>query len=728
MFFGGLIAAFFNLPTFSLVVSAVVNQGGIPTNFTVGGNRHSQGGTPLNLPANSFIFSDTKDMKIKDELILAQFGYSGGVYTPADIAKKYDINKYRAILADTDSTDLQRKTAEMMISNYNLKLAKLALVQESKKGFPQGIPAIAMPYIESNEINPADFLTTQSQKDLSSSADNMKYGGGFPFAQAGMEIQPFMPSMTSYNVTPGSYIPPVVAPIVPTTQKVQISPQEYVKMMELERAKKDIMKSNAVPTKTLTDADINKLSVTELEALLNKKAYGGTPVYQDGGLTPEEKIKIAARIKALKQGKAKVSTPATHTTGTVKDPTEMDIYTPSTIDWIKQQTAAGKHVILPKAVPPGSRRLPVQHGVKDKANIYGKVRWTPEEQADFKARQPWIFEKRPNWSPNNDADVKWAQEEYNKINPGYFNQVDTTGKHIPGTGIDSDFGAHTFSMPGIQDKAPEVIAEETPAAPAAVAAAKKLAPVIGPVAQQPGNDPWWLQDIVKTAGATSDFFRVKKYSPWQATPGVTLPEPTFYDPTRELAANAELANIGTQGAGTFTNPQAYAAAFSQIQGQGAKNAADILGKYNNLNVGVANDFEIRRNDIMNHAAANRAGLSTQLADKYTILNQQFDNSKNMARQNLRQSYMDAITNKNYTGNLNDLYDQYKVDPLSGGRIKWTHGRPITPETPQDNEIAKKFTEAKKLLPGVSDDIIYKMITGEKVASNNPMYDPRMMGQ
>jgi hypothetical protein len=94
----------------------VVNQDGIPTNFKVGGKRHSEGGTPLNLPANSFVFSDTKDMKIKDPTILAQFGITTGVHTPAGIAKRYDINKYRAILADKDASDLDKKTAEMMIA------------------------------------------------------------------------------------------------------------------------------------------------------------------------------------------------------------------------------------------------------------------------------------------------------------------------------------------------------------------------------------------------------------------------------------------------------------------------------------------------------------------------------------------------------------------------------------------------------------------------------------
>ena len=160
--------------------TAVVNVDGLPAHFKIGGKRHSQGGTPLNLPDNSFIFSDTAKMKIKDPIIIAQFGMvpKKAGYTPAEIAKKFDINKFRQILADPNSEDLQRKTAEAMISNYNLKLAKLALIQESMKGFPQGIPAIAMPYIIENDIDPSSYLPTQSQEEEpDADTGEARYGG-----------------------------------------------------------------------------------------------------------------------------------------------------------------------------------------------------------------------------------------------------------------------------------------------------------------------------------------------------------------------------------------------------------------------------------------------------------------------------------------------------------------------------------------------------------------------
>ena len=61
--------------------------------YNIGGKRHSQGGTPMFLPEQSFIFSDTAKMKFnRDEM--AEFGIeSKKKKTPAAISKKFDINE-----------------------------------------------------------------------------------------------------------------------------------------------------------------------------------------------------------------------------------------------------------------------------------------------------------------------------------------------------------------------------------------------------------------------------------------------------------------------------------------------------------------------------------------------------------------------------------------------------------------------------------------------------------
>jgi len=232
------------------------------------------------------------------------------------------------------------------------------------------------------------------------------------------------------------------------------------------------------------------------------------------------------------------------------------------------------------------------------------------------------------------------------------------------------------------------------------------------------NAPWWLQDIIKTAGAVGDKARLKKYLPWQATAPVSLPEATFYDPTRELAANAEQANIANQTAAAFTDPRQLAAQQAATQGLAGKNAADIMGRYNNMNVTLANQLSQQNTGIMNQANQNKASLDTQLFDKYTVANQQFDNSKAQARQNIRQSYMDAITNRANTANLNSLYPQYAVDPSSGG---FAYFRPdpnkIDPATRYDHYDAL-WQKAQKYSPNPDvQEKIFRAMLGKGAAAD-----------
>jgi len=132
----------------------------IPDHLKIKGKRHSQGGTPLNLPDDTFIFSDTASLRINEPSILAMFNKTPrkGGYTPAELAKPYDISKYKSILLDPDSGKLERNTATIMIKNYIMKLGSLALVQESMKGFPQGVPTMAKPYMEANGISEEDLI------------------------------------------------------------------------------------------------------------------------------------------------------------------------------------------------------------------------------------------------------------------------------------------------------------------------------------------------------------------------------------------------------------------------------------------------------------------------------------------------------------------------------------------------------------------------------------------
>jgi len=185
--------------------------------------------------------------------------------------------------------------------------------------------------------------------------------------------------------------------------------------------------------------------------------------------------------------------------------------------------------------------------------------------------------------------------------------------------------------------------------------------------------------------------------PWQAKQNVDYIEPTFYSPERELAANAEQLAIGAQGAAQFAGPQSYNARFAQLSGKAAANAADIMGRYNNLNVGVANETEKMNVDIFNRYAATSAKDATLLYDKGVIANQQFDASKAKGREKIGNAMISGITNASDAYNLNQLYPDYAIDPRTGGRLmRKPPSREATPQLPQD--YAKEYNDFVSKLP------------------------------
>ncbi len=123
--------------------------------LNITGDRHSEGGvkmTDKQAPTGSFLFSDTAKLKIGGAQ-LVPFGKSpnGKKFTPAALSKQYPTIPWMQKLKDPFADNYARRTADLMLQNNKKKLAELAMVQESMKGFPNGIPEIAKPYVGGGE-------------------------------------------------------------------------------------------------------------------------------------------------------------------------------------------------------------------------------------------------------------------------------------------------------------------------------------------------------------------------------------------------------------------------------------------------------------------------------------------------------------------------------------------------------------------------------------------------
>jgi hypothetical protein len=778
----------------------ITDANGLPAHFKIGGKRHSEGGTPLNLPEDTFIFSDTKAMKIKDPEILKEFGMpiKKGGYTPAQIAKKYDINKSREVLADPDADKTTKDTAEKMIANYNLKLGKLALYQESKKGFPGGIPTVSLPYVGKTGMNPQDILPlkgaqtpqeemdenemyaeqnpTEEQFEQEETMPQAQFGGG----RLGRRIAGLLNGNRQFNPSTGIYMQTdrngnvmyTDGNGVPMPQNIKL-PSEFITP--------GTRVGNTTTTKTTTTKKVDK-KIPEGAIVIKRSDYKTDAEYKTARdkafKDPKNKgnvYTVDASGKSYKVSSKAFQTPEYKGTDADKvfkgnkdvagkyqyiedqlnnnpelqkklyDETVKELKNPNS-QRAKALTARGVDVnkMIDELTP---ETVTKQFLDMQKRNIalgvhHGKVAGTANAPKSGTAVSNEELEKAANEagvSMPSAADAALQQAAYRAMNnlaesgqaegfvPGQVGAADEPGKNKKISPIDAIYTNTTsgqiIGVPGQDTVGEDDLGQED------VAEDISTNELETPATQE--QDPeFWLQDVIGTAGAFGDLSRIKKYTPWAPKLAPYIPEPTFYDPTRELGNITEQMAIGTEGAGAFAPAQAYNARMSQMQGQGAKAAADVLGRYNNLNVGASNQFELTKANIFNQTGMANAEAAKNLYDSNVIANQQFDNAKNQARQQLRQSYINAITNRAKAQTLNSVYgDNYMVDPSTGGYTTFTGGDELVadPYATSDADI-ERFKQLRSVMPGVEDETIWNMATQNaagKARRNNSAADAYM---
>jgi hypothetical protein len=166
-----------------------VNKDGLMELMHFTGKRHSEGGMPVNIPEGSFIYSDTKKLTIKDPEVIEKIfnlSFRKQGYTPAEISKKYDINTFVQILKDENADAVSKRSAAEMLKKNKQKLGILAFIQESMKGFPDGIPEIAEEVLSTMGIDPSALMQEaapqqpQQQQGIPASEDEAAMQGMMP--------------------------------------------------------------------------------------------------------------------------------------------------------------------------------------------------------------------------------------------------------------------------------------------------------------------------------------------------------------------------------------------------------------------------------------------------------------------------------------------------------------------------------------------------------------------
>ena len=813
----------------------VLNKQGGPAHYNIRGKRHFEGGVALAVPPESFIFSDTRSMRIKDEVLLAEFGLpeKKGGYTPAEIAKKYDLNTYRKILADPNSDALQTNTAEMVIANYNVKLGKLAMIQESMKGFPGGIATASMPYMAKYNLDPAMFLPRdmnpqpegapqagddemmEMQQGAMDNEQTERMPQQMPMARHGGQmnhLRQYQPGGTTgeedvYNPRmerrmqrraqrtaereyyndyykqlleqmrnqPNSTVNNNRGPRPDASTGIYLrkdangntyyedgrgvridnlsnTPTTTAQNYTLEEGEKIITKNG----KQYIVKKVTKPAVADKTKVKPKTEAGVNDIYEeDGKYYKVTDYDVTKPVAATKSGK-------TNYTGNLD---EDKLKAKPILDRLAKEGVAEYHptewTANGKTYKPGwhikpDARSKMTTGEKDfltKFLSYGaedNVLGVPGEKEYQVALQsgdkgfygytdPSFYEYRfwkarnPNGTPEQwealpeatAGDVKGKTA--NRKNMFYSLGIDIEDPHVkanienPDKLYTKDFvqGSkrvktareikdangnivkdlnyvdaveHFFKpdqfRPGLKDD--KLLGLEHADA---FTFDKKANPLNDTVEEterlldpsiKPGESPRYqtgrptpdfIQDRIIEGNAMRNMYNINRYYPSLQSYEPMLPEPTPYNPEQEIQANnALLTETSDAFRGTSGSSQSLGARIAGASGSLADNVAKIMGKYNNLNVGTANEFAYKQADIMNDAQKFNAGQMMSYVDKVNTTNQNYDNAKREARDAYTQAEANRITNRAKAQALNTMYPEYGINPAAGGELFFAPGR------------------------------------------------------
>lgn len=634
----------------------IPNQDGLPAHYNIGGKRHSEGGTPLNLPEDSFIFSDTKSMTLRDKDLLAQFGESKPK-TYASIAKKYDINKYRKVLADPDSDHIQVATAEKMIENNNLMLGKLALAQESVKGFPQGIPFIAYPYMMKNNISPEDILPqVQEPAQEQMPAQEMPmamYGGGMKK----LRIAGLPKAQEGLGVLRPEYLNPVDDQYNQLLQKLDqaLAAQQRTKDKKAKETKA------AVTTSTAKAKSTGK-----------KTTQGYNPDRSRQETYDYNQAFLDAYVKGAEGGKYRPELPFTY----------------------KSDGDASLR-----------QRQAVQSQMSGKSNIYGD----PEvlDLEDFRNRHAWYFKDKQSWDPSNTADVEDFQKKYNEKAKEFGLPVYFTDKGPQGTRLDKKFGEHTWSAPGFNT--PEKPAEKQEVQKATEKTQEPIEPIdFNPeeVYQPYGYYP---QDIANLATAlTSQIPNVKTWYPnvpFRPADPIYLKED--YSPIMESA------NLATQGMTSYSGRPAATSGILATMGKAARAAADHNLQVANINAGIYNDAQRFNAQAGEANAKYNAAMAQQDFDARELYKADRIKARNKKRAEVTGMFNNMLTNAVDTYNMNLMSPYFKIDPTAGGRASLYNTEVLKPNKNAYTSDTIRMFKMLKDETGASDEAIFNFLARSK---------------
>jgi hypothetical protein len=494
------------------------------------------------------------------------------------------------------------------------------------KGFPQGIPSIAHPYLQKIGVNPQDMMPVNPSEGMQTAMY-----GGMPKAQTGFNLG--NPS-AAFN----QFMPPVQqriqTPVINQSRPAQRAP---------------VAAPGATEYSVLSEIE-NYNPVLGADLLIGQ--YGDYTADYDQLKTTLEDPTIKERLLT-----------------DYNNAHPKDKFTGSSDEFIKNYLDNQLHAYALTANYPADilnsedwdrvKKFGKENVVYDAA--IKKLGLNPLDKPEISKWQSG-YQILGKLSMSNDPAISTKLKQFRWTPEGVTDEKAYLGK-LNVSGVDNLFGNTSNRQIAKLRKEPEPKPEE--------GGYDYYQEDIDTTPKNKRSD-FYIQDVMNTGLGLANRLNINQYNPTMTQYTPDLMKPTYYDPNRELANNAEMVNIAANNLAQFTGPQAFNSRFSDVQGKGLANAANIEARYNNLNVGVANQFEQGNKQLSNQARLSNQKSTQDYLAGLAIANQQYDNAVNQANTNIVQSgLIPAFTNRAKTQVMNSLVSDYMIDPRTGGMLNFT---------------------------------------------------------
>lgn len=716
----------------------------LPKTFIVGGKKHHSGGTPLNVPDGTFVFSD--HLKETNQDIHKMFNKkpkkSG--YTYAELSKPYMLNKDIKRLIDDNSDKISQTTSKMNIQNKVEKLSLLALLQESKKGFGDGdefdMPEIGMVHMErtgmdlSQAIQPyIDAITPQAQPQMQRRGGPvmMKNGGGVKGLKPGHRVDRATGEIIDKNGRVVGYITSAGAVDAEKTKKASIpkdaivirrkdygSQEEYVAARDSAFAESKgkaiyTQDSNGVYRKVGTRGrTFEPYEGDLLETTFNKNQNVADQYYyiQQKFNTPEAKKALQERAIAAYQNKANVrGMSQSQVDAAVKRLQDNpDLAYNQFMDMQQRNLGLAAHEYEVSTF----QNAPGKDGVsnKDFNDAYEKIGLKAPSKEDAAMQQAIYIGYRDLLKDRDEGKIT-DEELLSSLKHFKIQQIGKSDDQLAGDregSISMIDGIYTNTtageIAGISAE-PEIFEQDLEAEKDSDIDVKGIR---GVKDQTPYG--WRAPDVKRLWSAQRNLTSDVKEQPWAKIPDYYLPNVYLDSPDQRAFNERGRIKALEDTLSTYGTPGVLASSASALSGAGQ--IGQYISQVGRENKQRVNQHSANVAGIMNKAATERAELATTVHDKRALVNEKHRAFKREAQKQWDDAFDWGYNKAVELAMINARTPNYNVDPWSG-RLEFTSTGDLQPSDPATTKtMMDKVAEYKNLYPHIDDSVILQAVKGE----------------